>query len=333
MPQGTYTVRVKVNGNLVPLQQYLNVDNAIIRVIDSATPKLQSLEPTSAPPGSMVTLNGDFKTFCYTRDEDPCADDTGARISRIFFNGQHCNLINPATNLVYQNLTTQTLLCKLEGNEVNLYNATVLVSEEFGRSLASPSIFYISADEEIYNFESYAEIDHINYQTGSIKGGLQLTLTGNHFYSDDNIKADIRIGNEECKLTGYEKNNFYDSTLECQVPVDPKNSKTHFFGGRGINVIIDNVVTVFENLESQLPSQSANEYITNKMSVLLNSATPSTVWFKGYFAPLRSGRYDFPVSSNGYAKVFLSLTENPSDKTVVSDFSKPVIPVNLEAGK
>lgn len=333
MPQGTYTVRIKVNGNLVPLQQYINVDTAIIRVIDSATPRLQSLEPVSAPPGSMVTLKGDFKTLCYTRDEDPCADDTGARISRIYFNGQHCNLINPDTNQVYQELTTDTLLCKLEGNEVNFYNATVLVSEEFGRSLASPSIFFISADDQIYNFESYAEIDHVNYQTGSTKGGLKLTLTGNHFYSDETIRADVRIGNKECKLSGYEKNNFNDSTLECQVPADPEYNRTYFFGGRGINLIVDNVPTSYSNLETQMPSQLANEHVTNRMSVSLNSATPSTVWFKGYFAPLRTGRYDFPISTTGYAKVFLSLTENPSDKKIVSDFLNSPITIDLEAGK
>ncbi|RNA24183.1 fibrocystin-L isoform X1, partial [Brachionus plicatilis] len=245
---GTYIVRVKVNGNLIPFEQYINIENADVRVADWTTPKLTSVEPISATPGSMITLKGDFKTLCYTRDEDPCADDAGARISRIYFNGQLCNLINPDTNLVYQNLTTDTLLCKLEGHEVNVYNATILVSEEYGRSLASSSIFYISADEKIYNFESYAKIDYVNYQSGSINGGLKLTITGNHFYSDQDIQAEIKIGNESCELTSFMSNNYFDSTLECQVPADPIYNRNYFYGGRGINLIVDNKTTDFDSL-------------------------------------------------------------------------------------
>ncbi|RMZ96657.1 Fibrocystin-L [Brachionus plicatilis] len=336
MPEGTYTVRVKVNGNLIPLHQYINVENADVRSVDWNTPKLTSLEPISAPPGSMVTLKGDFKTLCYTRDQDPCADDAGARISRIYFNGQLCNLINPDTNLVYQNLTTDSLVCKLEGHEVNVYNATVLVSEEYGRSLTSPTIFYITADEQIYNFESYAEIDHVNYQTGSINGGLKLTLTGNHFYSDESVKAEVKIGNEECKLIAYMPNNFFDSVLECQVPVGPGQNRSHFYGGRGLNLVVENVETDFDGLLSYVPSSSAAKYVTNRMSVSLRQADPATVRFTGYFAPLRSGRYDFPIDTDGYAKVCLSLTQDPNDKTVVSSYepsSADYSKVYLEAGK
>lgn len=336
MPEGTYTVRVKVNGNLIPLQQYINVDNADIRVADWTTPKLTSVQPISAPPGSMVTLSGDFKTLCYTRDEDSCADDSGARISRIYFNGQICNLINPATNLFYQNLTTSTLLCRLEGHEVNMYNATVLVSEQYGRSLASPSIFYISADEQIYNFESYAEIFHVNNQTGSVNGGLKLSITGNHFYTDEKIRAEIKIGNEECKLIGFNQNNFYDSNLECETPAYPGFNKSYFYGGRGVNLIIDSVETAFDNLLSQIPSISAVESITNKMSVSFELSNPVTVWLKGYFAPLKSGSYDFTINTNGYAIVYLSLSEDPSEKSIVST-NRPnfvqYLKVNLEAGK
>lgn len=337
MPEGTYIVRVKVNGNLIPFEQYINIENADVRVADWTTPKLTSIEPISATPGSMVTLKGDFKTLCYTRDEDPCADDAGARISRIYFNGQLCNLINPETNLVYQNLTTDTLLCKLEGHEINVYNATVLVSEEYGRSLASSSIFYVSADEQIYNFESYAQINQINYQNGSINGGLKLTITGNHFYSDESVKAEIKIGDEQCELINFTPNNYFDSTLECKVPADPVyNVRNYFYGGRGVNVIVDNKLTSFDNLMIDQPSLSAVEYVAKNMSVSLNQADPATVWLKGYFAPLRSGSYDFPIDIDaGYAKVYLSLTQNPDDKTIVSsykDSSADYTKIELEAG-
>ena len=342
MPQGTYTVRVKVNGHLIPLQQYINVENALVRVADWTTPKLTAVEPISAPPGSLVTLRGNFMTLCYTRDEladeDDCADDNGARITRIYFSGQLCNLIDPNTFLLYQNLTRNTLVCKLEGQEVNMFNASVLVSEEFGRSLASSSIFYISADEKIHNFESYAQIDHINYQNGSINGGQKLTITGNYFYSDEFLKADIKIGNEKCQVTDFKSNNFYDSTLECQVPAynSDYDNKDNFFGGRGINVFIDKKNTNFDDLFLSSPSMLAKNYIAQNMSVSLNNTDPVTVWFKGFFAPLRSGSYDFQINTNGFAKVYLSTTESPSDMVLVSSFnsnSRPSSIVDLEAEK
>lgn len=343
MPAGTYTVRVKVKGHLIPIQQYINIENAVVRAADWTTPKLTSVEPISAPPGSMVTLRGNFMTLCYTRDEladeDDCADDNGARITRVYFSGQLCNLIDPNTFLLYQNLTRNTLVCKLEGQEVSTFNASILVSEEYGRSLASSSIFYISADEKIYNFESHAQIDHINYQSGSKKGGLKLTITGSYFYSDEFLKADINIGDEKCEVTDFKTNNFDDSTLECQVPAYPSSyeNRDYFFGGRGINVIVDNKATSFSDLFLNLPSVSAKNYMAQNMSVSLNNTDPVTVWFKGYFAPLRSGSYDFTIETNGFAKVYLSLTQDPSNMSMVSSYQNSSLRsssiVNLEAEK
>ncbi|CAF0814130.1 unnamed protein product, partial [Brachionus calyciflorus] len=338
MVEGTYMVRVLVNGYLIPYYQYLNIDDIEIRVIDSATPKLNSIQPKTAPPGSMLTLTGDFKTLCYTRDVDPCADDSGSRISRIYFGGQTCNLMNPLTNDVYQNLTTDTLVCKLEGHEVNLFNATVLVSEEFGRSQSPPSLFYISPNDKIYNFMTYSEINGINIQNGSTQGGLKLTLTGNHFYSDQYLPANIKIADTDCKLVNFQQNNYVDSTLECETSAKPNiDGRNYFFGGRGINLVVDDVLTTYENLETLTLSGSANYSVVNEMSVNFNQQNPVTALFKGFFAPEKNGNYDFPVETNGYVKVFLSTSEDPNQKTKVTSYKQGVENIVtkkvLQAGK
>ncbi|CAF0999129.1 unnamed protein product [Brachionus calyciflorus] len=82
MPAGSYLVKVKVNGELIPIYQYENINNAYVIASDSNTPKINSIVPMSGLPGTLLTINGDFKTACYTRDEDGCSDDSGARISR-----------------------------------------------------------------------------------------------------------------------------------------------------------------------------------------------------------------------------------------------------------
>ena len=48
------------------------------------------------------------------------------------------------------------LYCKLDNSEVSVFNTTLLISEEYGRSLASASLYYVTSDEKIYNFQSYA---------------------------------------------------------------------------------------------------------------------------------------------------------------------------------
>lgn len=81
MPAGTYQVRVKVNGKLIPVYQYVSLSSATVKVIiefqknfskkinnsfktkvtDSNTPKITSISPISGTPGSIITINGDFK--------------------------------------------------------------------------------------------------------------------------------------------------------------------------------------------------------------------------------------------------------------------------------
>ena len=62
---GKYLVRVKVSGNLIPLYQYNNLENAYIIVSDRNTPKITNIIPGKALPGSMINLNGDFKVKIY----------------------------------------------------------------------------------------------------------------------------------------------------------------------------------------------------------------------------------------------------------------------------
>ena len=46
-------------------------------------------------------------------------------------------------------------MCKLAGAEINYYNATILVDQNYGRSLIDPSQVFVSAKEGLYNFMTY----------------------------------------------------------------------------------------------------------------------------------------------------------------------------------
>lgn len=56
----------------------------------------------------------------------------------------------------YANLTSSSLYCKLKGETVGLFNGTMIVSEDYGRSLSDPASFFVTPDESIYNYQTFA---------------------------------------------------------------------------------------------------------------------------------------------------------------------------------
>ena len=58
--------------------------------------------------------------------------------------------------LRYQNYTKNLFYCKLDNSEVGVFNTSLLVSEEYGRSVVDSSMYYVTPDEKIYNYQSFA---------------------------------------------------------------------------------------------------------------------------------------------------------------------------------
>lgn len=98
MNPGTYLVQVYVKGKQIPSYQYTNRANAYIEVKSGSTPTISAVVPSMGTPGSFVEIKGSFKTSCFLRDTDGCADDSGARITRVYVGGQQCELIDPNTS-------------------------------------------------------------------------------------------------------------------------------------------------------------------------------------------------------------------------------------------
>jgi hypothetical protein len=59
----------------------------------------------------------------------------------------------------YGNLTVNSMVCKADRPEINYFNATILVNNQYGRSLVSPNKFYVSPNDNLYNFQTYARIN------------------------------------------------------------------------------------------------------------------------------------------------------------------------------
>ena len=82
LPESVYQIRVYINGYVIPLYQYENPTQATFAPMPSQTPTISGIMPQSTTPESLIKLTGSFKTSCYSRDVDGCAQDNNALISR-----------------------------------------------------------------------------------------------------------------------------------------------------------------------------------------------------------------------------------------------------------
>lgn len=82
LPESVYQVRVYVNGQLIPLYQYENPIRATFAPMLSQTPLINGIYPQSGTPQTLIQMSGDFKTTCYSRDVEGCAQDNNPLISR-----------------------------------------------------------------------------------------------------------------------------------------------------------------------------------------------------------------------------------------------------------
>jgi hypothetical protein len=80
--ESVYRIRVYVNGHIIPLYQYTNRARAVFVPMMSQTPTITNISPRSGTPQSLIQLSGSFKTPCYSRDVEGCAQDNNPLISR-----------------------------------------------------------------------------------------------------------------------------------------------------------------------------------------------------------------------------------------------------------
>lgn len=82
VPARDYLVRVYIQGNIIPLNQYSNPSLATFLARSNNTPQINVISPASGEPQRMVSLSGDFKTNCYLHDDDGCRESNVTVISR-----------------------------------------------------------------------------------------------------------------------------------------------------------------------------------------------------------------------------------------------------------
>ncbi len=109
-----------------------------------------------------------------------------------------------------------------------------------------------------------------------------------------------------------------NTKLTCQTPSIPSSLSNEYPGGRGINLLRDNVLTLFANLSSASPSAVAEKSFTDQLTYTDILNTDVTVWFRGFLAPGKSSNYEFQFDSitNGNAILLLSTDDSSANKVI-----------------
>ncbi|CAF3592631.1 unnamed protein product [Rotaria sordida] len=324
LPESLYQIRVSVNGNLIPLYQYYDSNRALFSSMPSQTPTITGIQPQSGTPQSLITLTGSFKTSCYSRDIEGCAQDNNPLISRIYVGGHLCNVIDQSTGSIYTNVTSTSLTCKFEDNEVGLFNISMIVTNEYGRSLTSSNLYRVSADENLYTFQSYAVISNVMPNSGSTQGGTILTISGNYFSNSATYPLVVKIGGEPCTVLSSTT-----TTIQCQTPVAPQGSQSQYQGGRGLQIFRTSGSTAQSALSSSNPpAPTGNASWTDDALFVSSSSSAETVWLIGFIRLPKTATYTFILDTNGNAALFLSTDDSPTNKvniaTATSTQSTPI---------
>ena len=224
--------------------------------------------------------------------------------------------------------------CKLNKPEVHYYNASILVNTQYGRSLTSPSIFYVSPFDTLYNYETHAsklnksfliknglifniiEIESVSPQAGSESGGTYVTINGQYFYDSVEVPSKIAVDGQPCKLISFDMTNLPDTVLVCQTSSEPSTAQNEYYGNRGITVIRDNVFTTNSSLATALPSANAVTSIASLANYTDTQTVDVTIWMKGFISPARTSLYEFSLVTNADAAVLYGSTDETSANQV-----------------
>lgn len=130
---------------------------------------------------------------------------------------------------------------------IGIFNVTMLISKQYGRSLASDSLYRMSSSGQWYNFETYAGLfiisldcsnildvflkfclvlNDVSPKNGSAKGGTVLTIRGNYFSNSNRYPLVVNIGGVSCPILITTL-----TVIQCQVPNMP-DSHTHYYHGK-----------------------------------------------------------------------------------------------------
>ncbi|CAL8298854.1 unnamed protein product [Lota lota] len=237
MPADQYVVHVSIDGVPIPDERICRGGykpySCSLYTRWYRTPTIQSISPTTGPPGTVVTITGLIFTDVYGSNTATSSNGINARFLRAYAGGMPCELLKPNSDELYQlQLDSESswwgrMSCRITGTYVGHHNLSYIIDADFGRSLADKSLYKISAEDKLAMFQTYAEVTGVSPSKGSVLGGTQVTIRGRYFDQTDR-PAVVLVGGQPCRVQTVS-----DDVITCVTSKQLTGGMKAYPGGRG----------------------------------------------------------------------------------------------------
>ncbi|XP_066271366.1 fibrocystin-L-like [Branchiostoma lanceolatum] len=325
---GVYYVRVTVDNEEIPA-------NKRFQYREDMTPIITSITPTSALPGSIITVVGKIFTDKYGSNVALSTNGRSASITRVYIGGQKCEARDSENDELY-GITLENdgqsdyggIKCKMEGTYVGNVNVSFIVNGAWGRSLSGsatrrPSGVPAPHQNSGWNLamlQTYAEVLGVSPATGSL-AGTRITITG-RFFDDTDAPPEVYVGGTACAVQS-----MTDNTIECITQAAPDLSSPSWPGNRGIEFAQWNnthvglgEIEAISGYDSSMsdywawPTLAFQDFEYSKphgMNYFVARAS-------GYFVPPEDNLYQFYIKADDHAVMWMSQDANKNNKAEVA---------------
>ncbi|CAH1788932.1 unnamed protein product [Owenia fusiformis] len=340
---GHYFVRVAIDGVKISDSKLCRGDVNGYRCLfevrrHNFSPTISSVSPRSGPPGTVVTMRGKLFTDRYGSDKEAGSNGNTADIRRVFFGGQKCELKmeDPVTKELTDEMYNLSLdfvdrnddgitdsnmgsmTCKLQGSYVGSINGSFIVSSPYGGSLASLEALRVTSNDKISMFQTYAEVIGVSPSSGSIAGGTVITITGKNF-DDTNAPPYVDIAGSLCEVLSQT-----DTEIVCVTGLQP-SAFSLYPGNRGIkkelwkntNIHFDDLASVSSFTDTNPTDEYTIEWL-DEARFFEDELDSFVTRMRGFFVPSIDSDFKFFLKSDDSSRLYLSTSENPSDKVEIA---------------
>ncbi|XP_067950540.1 fibrocystin-L-like [Watersipora subatra] len=319
-PKGMYDaqwkVRLSVDGVETPdagiCNGYPDSWTCSIRPADWWSPYIDYVEPRAGLADEIITIHGRFFTDLYGPEVATASNGNTEKILRVYVNGKPCALKDGddfyGSELTSSNSNMGYIKCKADLGAAFSGNVSVIIDAPYGRTYVKAAAYHLSGTGKVHMYQSYAAIDSISAQTGSIYGGQLLTITG-RFFDESKSAPNVKVGDDECVVE-----TLTPTEITCRTPPQPANSKDTYVGNRGMSHYFFNTSTPNWNTLTSLRDRDDGIFFWthsaywceayNKECQIPIGTDLYAVRSIGYFVPRLSGEYQFYAKVDDWAMIF-----------------------------
>ncbi|NXP13262.1 PKHD1 protein, partial [Thinocorus orbignyianus] len=278
------------------------------------TPVVYQINPPSGIPGNLIEIHGKTITGRYeTLDFDVDYIDGPAVLvaegdgwtSLCSFADRQAGRIYP----IQEEHGLGTLKCRVEGNHIGSHNVSFSVYNK-GKSVVHKSAWLISAEQELFLYQTHPEITSVFPVGGSLGGGTNLTVTGDFFEEPVQVTA----AGVPCKVK-------HVSPQQIRCTTEPVGKGRRLDapqpGNRGL---------LFEVWHDASDLTEAGpgyrwQFVPNASSPVrfLSGAKKSfSSRLRGFFVAPQTNNYTFWIQADGQASLYFSLSQDPTHKVRIA---------------